>query len=96
MKDNRKISEMLNLGPKTEKDFNEVGIYTAQQLIKLGVYKAFDKLIEGRMKSGRSMKCFNAIYLYAIYGAIENIDWMDIPEKKKLEFKSYTKKLRSI
>jgi hypothetical protein len=51
-------------------------------------------MLEGRLKLNRSAKCCNALYLYSLYGAIHNIHWARIPEKKKKEFKAYTEKLR--
>lgn len=89
-----KISKMMNLGPVVEKDFNAIGITFAHQIIKLGPEKAFLKMLEGRLKLDRSAKCCNALYLYSLYGAIHNIHWAQIPEKKKREFKAYTEKLR--
>jgi hypothetical protein len=89
-----KISEMLNLGPAVEKDFNAIGIFTASQILKLGPEKAFVKMLKGRLKLDRSAKCCNALYLYSLYGAIHNIHWTQIPEKKKKEFKIYSQKLR--
>ncbi len=91
----KKISEMKNLGPQSEEDFNAIGIYHADQLNKLTPEKAFMKMLEGRLSLGKSVKCVNAMYLYAIYGAQKNIDWQDIPERKKKEFKAFTKKLRT-
>ena len=85
---------MMNLGPAVEKDFNAIGITHAEQIIKLGPEKAFIKMLEGRLKLNRSAKCCNALYLYSLYGAIHNIHWAQIPEKKKKEFKAYTEKLR--
>jgi hypothetical protein len=89
-----RISEMRNLGPTVEKDFNAAGIRYADEVTTLGPKKAFLKMLEGRLKLGRSAKCCNALYLYAIYGAIHNIDWRDLPESRKVEFKDYTEKLR--
>ena len=90
-----KISEMRNLGPAVEKDLNAAGVFTIDQVCKLGVEKTFLKMLEGRMKVGRSAKCCNALYLYSIYGAIHDLDWREIPEKKKKEFKALTEKLRA-
>ena len=92
--DARKISEMRNLGPACETDLNAVGIHTAADLIELGPEEAFVKMLIGRKKLGRSAKCCNAAYLYAIYGAIYDIDWRDLPENKKEEFKKFTAELR--
>ena len=51
-------------------------------------------MLEGRVKLGRSARCCNALYLYAIYGAIRNVDWKEIPIKKKKEFKKFAAELR--
>ena len=83
-----------NLGPAVEKDFAAAGIFSASQIKKLGDKKAFMKMLDGRLKLGRSAKCCNALYLYSIYGAIHNLDWRKIPEAKKREFKAFTEKLR--
>lgn len=92
--DIRKISEMRNLGPACEQDLNAVGIDTAEQLIEIGAEGAFFKLLEGRRKLGRSTKCCNALYLYALYGAIHDIDWRELPESRKTEFRTLTMELR--
>ena len=93
-RDDRKISEMRNLGPACETDLNAVGIYTADQLIGLGAEQAFIKMILGKKKLGRGVKSCNAAYLYAIYGAIHHIDWREVPDSKKEEFKALTAELR--
>lgn len=93
--DDRRISEMRNLGPACERDLNAVGIYTGDDLISLGEETAFLKMLEGRRRIGRSAKCCNAAYLYALYGAINDIDWRDIPTKKMTEFKALTAELRA-
>lgn len=95
VKDTRKISEMRNLGPAVEKDLNAVGIKYAQDVLKLGAENTFVKMLMGRKKIGRSAKCCNALYLYAIYGAIYDLDWRELPEKKKTEFKQFAAELRA-
>ena len=92
--DNRSISEMRNLGPACERDFNAVGICKAEQLIAMGPEEAFLRMLAGRKEKGTSAKCCNAAYLYAIYGAIHDVDWRDVPERKKNEFKRLTAELR--
>ena len=94
MPDDRKISAMRNLGPAVEKDLNAVGITTAQQVIDLGAEETFIHMLLGRQKLGRSAKCCNALYLYAIYGAIKDIDWRELPEKLKQQYKDFTAELR--
>lgn len=86
---------MRNLGPACEKDLNDAGIHTAQQVIKLGAKETFIRMLIGRMRAGRSAKCCNAAYLYAIYGAIHDVDWREVPDEIKSEFKAFTAELRS-
>ena len=95
MKKSPRISEMRNLGQAVEKDLNAAGIFSADQVMKLGVEKTFLKMLKGRMKLRRSAKCCNALYLYAIYGAIYDLDWREIPDFKKKGFKKFTEKLRA-
>jgi len=85
---------MRNLGPACEADMNAAGIFTAGQLAELGDVAAFLKMLEGRQVRGTSAACCNAAYLYAIYGAIHDVDWRAVPDKKKAEFKSLTAELR--
>lgn len=92
--DDRKISDMRNLGPACERDLNAAGVHTAAELKQLGAEGAFIKVLAGRLKQGRSAKCCNAAYLYALYGAIHDIDWRELPEKKKAEFKELTAEMR--
>ena len=85
---------MRNLGPACEADLNAVGITTAQQVIDLGAEATFHLMLKGRKKQGRSAACCNAAYLYALHGAIHNIDWRDLPEKQKAKYKTLTAELR--
>ncbi len=93
-KDERRISEMRNLGPACERDLEQAGITTAHQLKELGAEGAFIKMLAARKERGESMKCCNAAYLYALYGAIHDIDWRELPEEKKVEFKQLTADMR--
>ncbi len=93
-KDTRKISEMRNLGPACEGDLNAVGIHTAEDLKRIGAEAAFVQMLEGRLKLGRSAKCCNAAYLYALYGAIHDVDWRELPESQKDKFKALAAEMR--
>jgi hypothetical protein len=93
--DNRKISEMRNLGPACEVDLNAVGIFTAQDLQDVGIELAFLKLLQGRVARGLSTHGCNAAYLYALYGAIHDCDWRDVPESEKAKFKNWTAEIRA-
>jgi len=86
---------MRNLGPACEKDFNAVGIETAGEIIELGAEDAFIQMLLGRKAIGRSAKCCNALYLYAIYGEINDIDWRKLPKHKKEHSKAFAKQLHN-
>lgn len=93
-RDSRRISELRNLGPACEQDLNAVGIFTADDIREYGVEGTFVSMLSGRIERGLSAKCCNAAYLYALYGAIHDIDWRALPENKKDEFKSFAAELR--
>ena len=85
---------MRNLGPACERDLNSVGIFTAQDLFKVGIEMAFIMLLRGRVARGLSTFGCNAAFLYAMYGAVHDLDWRKIPAAKKNEFKKWTAQLR--
>ena len=92
--DQRRISEMCNRVPTCEEGLNSVGVYTADQVLQLGVEGTFLKMREGRKRQGRKSDCCNAAYLDANYGAIPDIDWRDIPEKQRIDSRELTAGLR--
>lgn len=93
--DLRKIYELRNLGPACTDDLNAVGIHTAQDLIEAGVEAAFLRLLQGRVARGLSTHGCNASYLYALYGAIHDCDWRDVPAEKRSAFKAWTAAIRA-
>ena len=93
--DSRSISELRNLGPACERDLHAVGIYSADDIRRLGIEGTFVKLMESKRARGSGGTCFNASYLYALYGALHDCDWRDVPDEKKIEFKALTARLRS-
>ncbi len=82
---------LRNIGPKTSRQLIKAGIDTPAKLKKLGAEEAFIKILQ----SGGFCGIFHAAYLYALWGAIYDCDWRDIPEEKKKEFKAFTQDLRS-
>lgn len=84
------IETLRNIGPKTARQLISVGITSKEQLKKLGPEKAFMKIWS---KFGGEME-INALYLYALEGAIHDVDFRAIPKKRKKEFRKLTKELR--
>jgi len=93
--DDTPIVELLNLGPACARDLEAVDIHNAGDIRELGVEKSFEVMMLGRIARGEKGFCFNASYLYALYGAIHDVDWREIPESKKKRFKNLTAKLRA-
>ncbi|MFW5442713.1 MAG: TfoX/Sxy family DNA transformation protein [Methylococcaceae bacterium] len=61
------MSKLKGLGPKTEKYLNEIGIYSKDDLVKIGAVNAYIKL----QKESRFKPSMN--FLYAMVGAVENV-----------------------
>ena len=93
-KNDTPILELRNLGPACQEQLAEIGVHTAGDIRKLGVKDTFELMMRTRMQNGKGGSCFNATYLYALYGAVNDLDWREVPEKKKDEFKTFTKRLR--
>ena len=92
--DRRAISEMRNLGPACQRDLNAAGIFDAEQLKQMGVEEAFVQMLIARKQAGRPLKCCNAAYLYALHGAIHDLDWRELPEATKARYKRLAAEMR--
>ncbi len=84
---------MRNLGPAIEKTLNAAGIYTAEQVRQLGPEATYQRMIEAQIATGKKLVVHPA-YLYAIYAALEDCDWREVPAAKKREFKAICDRLR--
>jgi hypothetical protein len=85
-----KITDLKNLGPSSEKEFHKAGIQTADQFIKMGWKKAFQKLTVVNPKNRHS------IFAYALIGALKNVQWNQIPEEDKLEARTFAQSLKPV
>jgi len=85
---------MKNLGPACEADLNAAGIMTADQLAEAGVEGAFLRLLEARVSLGKPTHGCNAMYLYALHGAIHDVALAEVPELDKERYKAFTAELR--
>jgi hypothetical protein len=84
----KKISDLKNFGPITEKEFHKAGIKTVNQLVKLGWKNTIKKLVKSNSKNCHS------VFTYAIIGALKNIEWNRISESDKIQAKKFTNTLR--
>lgn len=71
-----KLSKLPNIGKVLEKQLNDVGINTDEDLIDLGSKEAWLKI-----KEVDDSACLNR--LMALEGAIQNIRWHDLSQDDK-------------
>ncbi len=79
----RRISELCelkNIGAKTEQWLNEIGVYTRNELEAMGPVNAYHIL----RQRGRPVS-LNLVY--AIQGAVLNLDWRSLPPELKAELR---------
>ena len=84
----KKISELMNLGPMSEKHFTAAGIDTPAQFRKLGWQRTMKKLVDSNPKHRHSL------YAYALIGALQNTMWSRISAKNKAEARLFCASLK--
>lgn len=78
-----KLTAMENIGNEMERKLSSVGIDSAEKLIEVGSRQAFLKL-----KEVYPQVCL--VHLYALEGAIQNIEFNCLSEDKKKELKEFS------
>ena len=76
------LSELPNIGKVLEKQLNDVGINTVDDLINLGSKEAWLKI-----KEIDDSACLNR--LMALEGAIQNIRWHNLSEEDKDNLRNF-------
>ncbi len=84
----RRIIDLKNLGPESEKTFLKAGVKTPAQLVKMGWKKAMIKLCKISPKNNHSL------FAYAVIGALQNKMWNQISDADKLSAREFMKNLR--
>ena len=82
-----KLTSMKNIGQELERKLMAVGINSPQKLAELGAKQAFSQL-----KMLYPQVCL--VYLYALEGALLNIDFNSLPDDKKQELKAFSGALK--
>jgi DNA transformation protein len=82
-----KLSDLPNIGKELERQLNNIGIITPDDLRRTGSCMAFQQIFEID-----SSACCNM--LYALEGALQGIRWHTLDSGKKNELKHYMKMLR--
>ena len=76
------LSKLPNIGKVVEKQLNDVGITTVDDLINIGSKEAWLKI-----KEVDESACLNR--LMALEGAIQNIRWHNLSEQDKKDLKDF-------
>lgn len=76
------LSKLPNIGKVVEKQLNDVGISTVDELLNLGSKEAWLKI-----KEVDDSACLNR--LMALEGAIQNIRWHDLSDDDKKNLKEF-------
>ena len=76
------LSKLPNIGKVVEKQLNDVGINTVDELIDLGSKEAWL-----RIKEIDETACLNR--LMALEGAIQNIRWHNLSDEDKDDLRSF-------
>lgn len=76
------LSKCKNIGKEVEKQLNQVGITTYEQLKKTGAKDAWLMI-----QAIDSSACIHR--LYALEGAIEDVKKADLPAQRKAELKEF-------
>ncbi len=82
------LTSMMNIGKEMEKKLNSVGIGSAEELVCSGAEQAFLKL-----KGRYSNVCL--VHLYALEGAVCNVEFNSLPESRKKELKEFSDFLKN-
>lgn len=81
--DMAELTSMMNIGKEMEKKLAAIGIDSSEKLIETGAMQAFLKL-----KGVYPQVCL--VHLYALEGAIENVEFNSLSEEKKKELKEFS------
>ncbi len=82
-----RISELLNLGPVSERQLVEVGIVDADALRATGALEAYARL------KWRHPREINVVALYALEGALTDTHWNRLPAARKEELHRFAAEL---
>ena len=77
------LTSMMNIGKEMAKKLETVGIDSSEKLLEAGSKQAFFQL-----KERYPQICL--VHLYALEGAVQNMEFNNLPEDKKKELKEFS------
>ncbi|WP_028042100.1 TfoX/Sxy family DNA transformation protein [Candidatus Stoquefichus massiliensis] len=81
------LDNMLNIGKEMKRKLFSIGVRSSEDLIRLGSKEVFFQL-----KEQHPNVCL--VHLYALQGAIDNVDYDKLPDEVKLDLKQYSDSLK--
>lgn len=81
--DMAELTSMMNIGKEMARKLEAVGIESAEKLLEAGSQQAFLKL-----KGMYPQVCL--VHLYALEGAVENVEFNSLSKEKKKELKGFS------
>ena len=82
------LASMMNIGREMAKKLDSVGIGSAEELIRSGAEQAFLQVKERYPNVGLG-------HLYALEGAVRNVEFNSLPEGRKKELKEFSDFLKA-
>lgn len=83
----KNLDSMVNIGKEMKTKLFSIGVSSAEDLIRLGSKEVFRQL-----KEQYPNVCL--VHLYALQGAILDIDYNKLPDELKLDLKRYNDNLK--
>ncbi len=77
------LTSMINIGKEMEKKLISIGISSSEELVQAGAKGAFLKL-----KERYPQVCL--VHLYALEGAVQNMEFNSLTAEKKKELKEFS------
>jgi len=81
------LNAMQNIGEELERKLKSIGIGSAEELIQIGGEEAFL-----RLKIRYPNVCL--VHLYALQGAIDNVEYNQLSDEVKTKLKQFSDKLK--
>ena len=82
------LQKLVNIGKVLEKQLNEIGVKTKEDLEEIGSREAWLSI-----KKIDSSACYNR--LCALEGAIQNVRWHDLSDDDKKNLKDFYSKIKN-
>ena len=84
MAQNRRLTDLRNIGKKIAGRLNEVGIFSEDELRRVGAAQAH-RMVKEKHSNETLPVCY---YLYSFEGALTDKHWDEIGEKRKQQLKA--------